>query len=325
MVDVVVGIDVSKRRLDVLIGSKGKHFAVANDAAGLAELVGKLQGCAVKLCVLEATGGLEQAAVVHLQEQGIAVSVVNPRQARDFAKATGRLSKTDAIDARALALFGETVELRIASPVDPRRVTLSEVGARREQLSQMRTAEYNRLNSCQDSELRTEVEEHIELLDERIARLDSRRDKMINEDKDLKAKAALLRTIPGVGPVTTATVLADLPELETLTRKELASLVGVAPHCRDSGQSRGQRVIWGGREHVRSKLYMAALVGTRCNPVIKEFYEHLQANGKKRKVALVACIHKLLHIMRAVVTSKQPWDPLYSKHIDEIRIDPTAA
>lgn len=316
MVGVIVGVDVSKRRLDVVITSKGKHFAVSNDQAGLAELAEKFHGLEIKLCVLEATGGLEQLCVVYLQSMGIAVSVVNPRQARDFAKAVGKLSKTDKIDAKILALFGERLDLRIAEPVDVRQVELSSLASRREQLVQMRTAESNRLGACRDTKLCTEIIEHIAYLDERISKLDSRRGELINGDVQFKASAKLLETIPGVGPVTSASIIADLPEIQTLGRKELASLVGVAPHCRDSGQSRGQRTVWGGRAHVRSKLYMAALVATQHNPLIRDFYQRLIGLGKKKKVALVACMHKLLGIMRAVLLSRLPWDREHHKCID---------
>lgn len=316
MVGVIVGVDVSKRRLDVVITSKGKHFAVSNDQAGLAELAEKFHGLEIKLCVLEATGGLEQLCVVYLQSMGIAVSVVNPRQARDFAKAVGKLSKTDKIDAKILALFGERLDLRIAEPVDVRQVELSSLASRREQLVQMRTAESNRLGACRDTKLCTEIIEHIAYLDARISKLDSRRGELINGDVQFKASAKLLETIPGVGRVTSASIIADLPEIHTLGRKELASLVGVAPHCRDSGQSRGQRAVWGGRANVRSKLYMAALVATQHNPLIRDFYQRLIGLGKKKKVALVACMHKLLGIMRAVLLSRLPWDREHHKCID---------
>lgn len=307
MAKVVVGIDVSKARLDVVVSSKGKHFAVANDTAGLTELVRALQGYDIEMCVLEATGGLEQECVIHLQSQGIAVAIANPRQARDFAKAAGRLSKTDKIDAKMLAAYGERMQPRIAAHVSERQVELAAVSARRDQLGQMRTAELNRLHACRSGDMRTSITKHIKSLDEMIAEVEARRDRLISQDKGLKAQAKLLQTIPGVGPVTSTTMLADLPELATLGRKELASLVGVAPHCRDSGKSHGVRMIWGGRKEVRSKLYMAALTASRYNSAIRTFYERLLEKGKPKKVALVACMHKLLGMMRAVLVTNTPW------------------
>jgi len=307
MAKVVVGIDVSKKRLDVAFGSKGKPFGVDNDHAGLQALLGRLKEVDVQQCVLEATGGLERLAVGTLQEAGLSVSVVNPRQARDFAKAAGRLAKTDAIDARVLAHFGESMKPRETARQDPAQEELLSLATRREQLIQMRTAENNRLGTCLDRSVAEQIGTHIAWLDERIGEIDSKQAELLAKDEALQAKATLLRSIPGVGPVTVMAILTDLPEIDRLNHKELASLVGVAPHCRDSGQRTGKRSVYGGRSYVRSKLYMAALVGVRHNDKLKEFYTRLVSAGKQKKVALVACINKLLCMMAAILRSGEPW------------------
>lgn len=315
MSKIVAGIDVSKARLDVAVHGKGKGFSVPNNPEGFAKLVERFRAEQVQLCVLEATGGLERACLNHLQSHEFAVAMVNPRQARDFARSMGQLAKSDDIDARVLARFGQAMEPRPSAKLSEHQAELSAVMVRREQLTQMRTAENNRLHACYIEALRAKITKSIEWLDKRIAEADAWRDRLIAQDEKLTAKAALLQSIPGVGPATSAAVVADLPELDVMDRKQAASLVGVAPHCRDSGQTRGQRMIWGGRAQVRSKLYMAALVATQCNPLIRQFYQGLVARGKAKKVALVACMRKLLGIMRAMLASNTPWNPEYFQTI----------
>ena len=301
-----VGIDVSKRRLDVAVRPSGAAWQAPNDPAGIAGLVDAVAALAPARVVLEATGGLERGAWSALAAAGVPVAVANPRQVRDFAKGTGRLAKTDALDAAALAHFAEAVQPAARPAPDAAARALADLLTRRQQLVAMRTAEQNRAASLGPA-MRDRVRAHQAWLTTELAAVEAELDQAIAADPARQAQAALLRSVPGVGPVLVRTLLADLPELATLDRKRLAALVGVAPLNRDSGAFRGRRGIWGGRARVRSALYMAALVASRRNPVIAAFYRRLLGAGKPKKVALVACMHKLLTILAALLRHQAPW------------------
>lgn len=302
-----VGIDVSKKRLDVAFRPTGEVLGVDNDEAGVASLVTRLSAEPLALVVLEATGGLESPLATALALAGVAVAVVNPRQVRDFAKATGKLAKTDSIDAGIIAHFADAIRPEVRPLPDESATLLSGVVARRRQLIEMLVMEQNRLATT-PYKLRKEVQEHIEYLQRRIKDSDKDLHKTLRETPIWREKQDLLRTVPGVGPVVSASIVANLPELGKLDRKQIAALVGVAPMNRDSGQFKGQRKIQGGREEVRSPLYMAALTAIRRNPIIREFYKRLLQAGKKKKVALVACMRKLITAMNAMVRDNQPWN-----------------
>lgn len=304
----VVGIDVSKASLDVAVRPGGAVWRTTNDAPGITALVAEVTAVAPRCVVLEATGGLERAATAALAAAGLPVAVVNPRQVRDFAKATGKLAKTDALDAAVLAHFGEAVGPAIRPVPDAQARALAELLTRRQQLVEMLTAEQNRRGSLSGSR-RTRVEAHVAWLRRDLADLEAELDASIRASPVWRARDHLLQSVPGVGPVLARTLIADLPELGTLDRKRIAALVGVAPLNRDSGTFRGRRGIWGGRARVRSALYMAALVGTRCNPTLAAFYQRLLVAGKPKKVALVACMHKLLRILNAVLRTGASWRP----------------
>ena len=304
-----IGIDVAKAWLDVASTSEERVQRVANDEPGIAALVAELTARAPRLVVLEATGGHETLVAAALAGAGLPVAVVNPRQVRDFAKATGRLAKTDALDAQTLARFAQ----RIQPPVRPLPAEttqeLASLLARRRQLLAMRTAEGNRRPSL-PPRLCPALEEHLAWLTTQIAVLDADLDRTLRESPLWQAKATLLRSIPGIGPVVSTTLLGCLPELGTLSRQEVAALAGVAPLNCDSGTRTGARHIWGGRASVRTALYMAVICGIRRNPVIRalSLRRHKQG-GKPKKVAIVACMRKLLTIANAVVRDGVPWRP----------------
>lgn len=300
------GIDVAKDHLDVVLRPSGEYLRAANDGRGIRSAVDRLVEEGVALAVVEATGGLEQRLAISLDDAGVPVAIANPRQVRDFAKAVGRLAKTDQIDAAVLAHFAEAIRPEPRPLADERARELSSLVGRRRQLLAMITAEGNRLSRAPKS-LRKRLEAHLKWLRKEVERTEAELDRIVREDTVLKEKDELLRSVPGVGPTLSATLLADLPELEHLDRKRLAALVGVAPMNRDSGTMRGLRTVWGGRSSVRATLYMAALVAARFNPIIREFYERLCARGKPKKVALTACMRKLLTILGAVLRSRTPW------------------
>jgi transposase len=307
------GVDVSKGRLDVSCVRRGETteheaFSVPNDDAGIDALVGRLvEEARPALAVLEATGGFERAVVAALAAAGLAVAVVNPRQVRDFARATGRLAKTDRIDALVLARFAEAVRPTPRPLPDEEAQAFGAILARRRQIVEMLTAENNRLGSARTKPVAKRIRAHVRWLEKELERTDHDLDGAIRQSPTLRENDALLRSVPGVGPVLSRTLLAELPELGTLEHKRLAALVGVAPLNRDSGTFRGRRAAWGGRAGVRAALYMGALVATRRNPVIWQFYERLLASGKPKKVALVACMRKLLMILNAVLKHRTPW------------------
>lgn len=303
-----VGIDVSKRTLDVAILPTKEHFVVANDEGGIDELLGKLaQVSGVLLVVLEASGGFERPLAVALAASGVALFVVNPRQARDFAKATGRLAKTDALDALVLAHFAEAIRPTPRAIPDKEAREFQEILARRRQIVRMTTAEKNRLGASSSKAVSGRIKAHIKWLEKELSRTDRDLDDTIENSPTLKGNEALLKSVPGVGPVLCRTLLAELPELGSLSPRELSALVGVAPLNRDSGTLRGPRRVWGGRARVREALYMGALIASRFNPAIKEFYERLVEAGKPKKVALVACMRKLLVILNAVMRDRTHW------------------
>jgi transposase len=310
---VYAGVDVSKDRLDVCVRRSeperhggGDAFVVAHDEAGIDTLVSRLVEKRPVLVIVEATGGFERAVVGALAAAGLPVAVVNPRQVRDFARATGKLAKTDALDAEVLARFAEAIRPTPKALPDEEIRALQGILARRRQLVDMLTAENNRVHSA-SKPVAKRIAAHIKWLQKELSRTDGDLDKAIKESPALAENEALLRSVPGVGPVLARTLLAQVPELGTLTHKRLAALVGVAPLNRDSGSLRGRRSVWGGRAEVRAALYMGALVAARRNPVVREFYERLLAVGKPKKVALVACMRKLLAILNAVLKHRTPW------------------
>lgn len=302
---VFVGIDVSKAQLDVALRPEGR-FCASNDDVGYAQILERLKGAPPTLVVLEATGGLEIPITGILAAASVPVVVVNPRQVRDFAKATGQLAKTDAIDAQVLARFAEAIRPAPRPLPDEQTQALAALVTRRHQLLDMLIAEKNRLASARPA-IRKNLRAHITWLERAGHQADTDLAEAIQQSPVWREKDELLRSVPGIGPVLTTTLLATLPELGTLTHKQIAALVGVAPLNRDSGTLRGRRTIWGGRAQVRAVLYMAALVATRFNPVIRAFYRRLCAAGKVKKVALVACMRKLLTIVNAILKHRSPW------------------
>jgi len=303
---VVVGIDVAQAELVVAVRPTLDAWTVPNDESGVAELVRRLRPLHPALVVLEATGGYERSVVGTLATAGVPLVVANPRQVRDFARATGQLAKTDRVDAQTLALFGESIHPEPRPLPDAATKALDAVLTRRRQLRDMLTAERNRLSHASGA-VRRDLREHIRWLERRLADLDRDLDKMIHASPVWRAKDDLLQSVPGVGPVVSRTLLGALPELGRLTHKQIAALAGVAPFARDSGMWRGQRHVRGGRALVRTALYMAALVAARHNPIIKAFYQRLVAVGKPKKVALTACMRKLLTILNAMVRSNTVW------------------
>ena len=302
-----VGIDVSKAHLDVCVRPSGEVFRVANEETGHAELLKKLVSLSPTLTVMEATGGFETAIAAALAAAELTLAVVNPRQVRDFAKATGRLAKTDALDAAILAQFAEVVRPEPRPLNDAQTAELAAMVARRRQLVEMLTAETNRMRAARSDKLRKHIYEHVAWLRRQLKASDHDLDTKLRETPVWHEKEDLLRSVPGVGPVLSRTLLAELPELGSLDRGKIAALVGVAPLNRDSGTMRGKRRIWGGRASIRAVLYMATVAATRCNPLLRDLYGRLVANGKAKKVALVACMRKLLVILNAMVRDGRMW------------------
>jgi len=301
-----VGIDVAKAWLDVGVRPSGASWRVANAEVELPTLVARLRPLAPEVVVLEATGGYERAVAAALGAAGLPVVVLNPRQVRDFAKATGRLAKTDTLDAHVLAHFAEAVHPEPRPLSDEATRQLAALLERRAQVVGMLTAEKNRHHQAV-GRVRTLIEAHITWLQAALDELNQDLDQALQSSPLWREREELLRSVPGVGPILSFTLLADLPELGRLTHKQLATLVGVAPLNRDSGTARGKRLIWGGRARVRSALYMSALSAVRYNPVLRAFWTRLREQGKPPKVALVACMHKLLTILNAMVKHQTPW------------------
>lgn len=301
-----VGIDVAQAHLDVAVRPSGEQWRTATTEPAVADLVTRLQAAAPTLVVLEATGGVELPVVAALAAAGLPVAVVNPRQVRDFAKASGQLAKTDTLDAQVLARFAEVVQPAPRPLPDAAAQARSALLARRRQVVAMLTAEQQRLGRARPP-VRGRVEAHITWLQQELADLDGELREAVQASPLWREQEELLRSAPGIGPVVATTLLADLPELGTLNRKQISALVGVAPLNCDSGTRRGKRAVWGGRGRVRATLYMAALVAVRHNPIIRAFYARLLAVGKAKKVALTACMHKLLIILNAMLHHRTPW------------------
>lgn len=303
-----VGIDVSKKQLDVFVRPQSERQSFANDAGGIVALLEYVGGVRPSRVIVEATGGYEMEAVMALTMQKLPVCVVNPKQVRDFAKAIGRLAKTDALDAEVLAHFGEAVRPEPRAISDEATLELAALVQRRQQLLEMLTAEKNRWQLARKS-ARQSIEKVIQVLKRELGETDKTLKERIRETPVWREKEDLLRSAKGVGPVLAATLLSNLPELGKLNRRQIAALVGVAPYNRDSGSHRGRRTIWGGRADVRQPLYMAAVTARRCNPAIKALYERLVASGKPKKVALTACMRKLLCTLNAMVRTNKTWSP----------------
>lgn len=308
-VEKFIGIDVSKATLDVCIAPPGQALHVTYDEVGISQIVERLKEISPALIVLEATGGLEVRVASELASAGLPVAVINPRQARDFAKASGQLAKTDQVDAAMLAAFAQAIrpQARPLKNADTR--ALDDLVSRRRQLIAMRVQETLRLGTAASKPLQKSLSKHIAWLDKQITEIDGDLSQRLRESDVWRTKDDLLRAIPGVGVITSLTMLAKCPELGSLNRREIAALTGVAPLANDSGKHRGKRFIWGGRADVRAVLYMAAISAMRCNDTIKAFADRLKQAGKPAKVVIVACMRKLLTIMNAMLKNNAPWNP----------------
>jgi transposase len=304
----VVGIDVSKAQLDTAFGAEGEVVGFANNERGIVQLLERLSSVQPALVVMEASGGYETAVAPAIAAAHWRLAVVNPRQVRDFARASGRLAKTDRIDARVLSAFGKAVEPQITRLPDEDAQALQSLLLRRQQLVAMRAQERQRLEHAQGL-MRKQIKKHIDWLDQEIDRLDVDITAGLRKSPAWRAKDDLLRSFKGVGPITSGTLLVALPELGCLGRRAIAALVGVAPLNWDSGKMRGKRSIHGGRARIRTLLYMATTSAVRCNPVIRDFYQRLRSRGKPHKVAMVACMRKVLTILNAMVRQSTPWTP----------------
>jgi transposase len=303
-----VGIDVSKPWLDVAIGRRGESLRVLNDRVGRDSLVEQLTGLRPRLVVLEATGGWEIGLVLALADAGLPVAMINPRQIREFARSIGRLAKTDSIDARLLAHYGEAVKPEPRVLPDDNEYELRALIRRRRDLLENITMENNRVRLATEM-VRRQIERHVVYLKDCVAEIEQELKLLIESNPVWEAQEQRLRTAPGVGPVLSRSMLGELPELGRLNRKQIAALVGVAPMNRDSGHFRGRRTVWGGRAGLRNVLYMATVAATTWNPVIEAFYQRLLQAGKPKKVALVACMRKLLTILNAMTHSSTSWQP----------------
>jgi transposase len=304
-----VGIDVSKAHLDVHVRPTGDSFRVSHDDAGFATLLERVRPLPPTVVVLEATGGYEIPLAATLAGAGLPVAIVNPRQIRHFARATGQLAKTDLLDARVIALFAEAIRPTPRLIPDEQAQALGEVIARRRQLVEMLGAELNRRRLLRDRRLQHHLDAHIAWLEEALRRLDHDLTTLIRSTPMWREADDLLRSVPGIGPVTASTLIADLPELGRLDRRRIAALVGLAPIARDSGIFRGRRMIFGGRGHIRRVLYMATLTAIKHNPAIRAFHQRLVAAGRPGKVALTAAMRKLLTILNAMLRDHRPWQP----------------
>ena len=307
MDSIYVGIDVSKDSLDVAVAPSGEKRQYSNNEAGMSKLLGKLLKLGPALIVMEPTGGFEALLAGALAAEGLPVAVVNARQIRDYARAIGKLAKTDKLDAMVIAEFARRVQPEPRPLRDDESQEIKEVVSRRRQLTEMLRAEKNRLAIARKI-MKPNILAHIEWLTQEIEGLDRHLKQLIEKSPIWREKDNLLKSIPGIGDVMAATLLAELPELGSLNRRQIASLVGVAPFNQDSGSIRGKRRIWGGRASVRAALYMAALVGTRYNPVIRSFYLRLLAKGKAKKIAIVACMRKLLTILNSIIHYRRAWN-----------------
>jgi transposase len=301
-----IGIDVSKDVLDVFILHNKKYLQVKNSVAGIRKLIKEFSVYFNHLVVMESTGGYEKNVAQSLAKEGISVAIINPRQIRDFAKALGRLAKTDRIDANVIAIFAQKIQPDKNVICNENQQELVEYNTRRRQLVDMITMEKNRLDKV-SKEMTKSIQRIIKLLTKELEKMNEFLAKAIQCNDEYARRNELLQTIKGVGPVVSVGVIADLPELGRFSSKEISALAGLAPLNRDSGTMRGKRAIWGGRASVRRALYMAALTATRYNKKIKAFYKKLCSAGKAKKVAITACMHKLLIIMNAMIKNNQPW------------------
>lgn len=302
---IYIGIDISKAQLDVWVS--GKHGKFTNDEDGHDKLTRFLKRYPIEVIVMEATGGLEVAVAIALSEADFPVAIVNPRQVRDYAKALGRLAKTDKIDAEVLALFGEATKLEAQELPGEEQRRLRALVARRRQILAMINAEKNRLAAVREPEVAQSIKEVIEVLRKQLKQIDDDSDKELRQSPLWRPKVELLLSVPGIGPVSAKTLLAELPELGLVSGKQIAMLAGVAPVNRDSGKYKGRRTTWGGRSNIRAVLYMAAMSAVRFNPVIRAFYSRLVDNGRPKKVALVAALRKLLTILNAMLRDGTHW------------------
>jgi transposase len=309
--EVFIGIDVSKEKLDVAVRPSGDVMSFSNSEDGISLMVDFIKSFSPLLVVLEATGGLETVSVGLLAAKGLPVVVINPRQVRDFAKATGKLAKTDTIDAHVIAHFGDAVRPEVRPLKDQETQRLNALITRRRQVVEMITAEKNRLITAAPW-TRKDIQEHIAWLEKYLIKADKGLNNLIRKSPVWREKNDILRSTPGVGPVLSITLLSNLPELGTFNRKQIAALVGVAPLNRDSGLFRGKRLIWGGRANIRSVLYMSVTCAIRFNPVIKKFYQRLRDAGKLHKVAMTACMRKLLIILNTMIKNRTCWGTLHS-------------
>ena len=308
MVGTFVGIDVSKRTLDMLVRPSGEFITVANDPEGIEQLRDRIRALRPTLVVMEATGGYERALAIALALVGLPVAVVNPRQVRDFAKSIGQLAKTDRVDAGVIALFGERVQPAPRGVPEADLRALDALVTRRVQLTEMVTAEKNRAGIATPG-LKRQIQEHVKWMQQQIAAIDDDLKELIESSPLWRAREELLTSAPGIGENTARKLIAQLPELGHLSSKKIASLVGIAPFARDSGRFRGQRSIWGGRASVRATLYMATFAAIRCNPIIRAHYQQLRNRGKAFKVAMVACMRKFLVILNVMAKTNTPWCP----------------
>jgi len=303
---VYVGIDVSKSCVDVAVRPTDQTWTISNDEPGIRDLVSRLKNLDPAIVVLESTGGLELPSVAALAAAALPVVIVNPRQVRDFARATGTLAKTDALDAAALAHFADAVRPKVRPLKDAETQVLSSLVARRHQVISILVAEKNRRRSA-IAVVRPRIEAHIAWLEQELSDIDEGLRETLRSSPVWREKDDILRSVPGVGEQVSLALLSQLPELGTLNRRQVAALVGVAPFNRDSGTLRGKRRIWGGRARLRAVLYMAAMVASRFNPAIRDFYQRLLAAGKPKKVAFTACMRKLLVILNSMVKRRSPW------------------
>lgn len=302
-----VGIDVSQQTLDMVAYTTGEMHSFTNDQAGISKAGKWLKKVKPAIVVMEATGGLEIPVYVALQKTNIPLAVVNPRQIRDYARSMGILAKTDKVDAKILAAYGAQVRPEVRPLPDEETRQLDRLVTRRRQLVLMITAETNHLLSTRDETIKGEIQTHIAFMKQDLANRDKGISQMIQDSPEYRQKNKLLQSVPGVGPVLSATLIGELPELGHLNRKQIAALAGVAPLNRDSGKYRGKRSVWGGRSSVRQTLYMATLVATRHNRILNQFYNRLLAGGKAKKVALTACMRKLLIILNVMLKHNSPW------------------
>lgn len=304
---IFIGIDVSKKQLDVAIGTGDDYFRVSNDDPGIADLVRRLADLNPQLILLEASGGYEILAAAALRQAGLPAQIINPRQVREFARSTGKLAKTDRIDAAVLAYFAQLLKPPLRPWPEAQQQELAALMTRRRQLVEMVVMEKNRLGTAWSPKVRKSLQVHLLSLQQQLQELEQDLHDFIRRSPLYLEKDQLLQSVPGVGPLTSQSLLAWVPELGTLNRKQIAALVGVAPFNRDSGQLRGRRTVWGGRKQVRPSLYMATIAACRANPVIRTFYQRLLQAGKRKKVAITACMRKLLTILNAVLKYQQPW------------------